>query len=387
VTIESRNPPADDVAHRRPKLAFLTNVVAPYRVALMEHLGRVFETTILYSGDEPNRKEWKALDGRATDGVRVKKSWGIMLSLTRKRDGGSFDHRFVHFTPGYVVDLLKIRPDAIVSAELGFRTVVALAYAKLTRVSLWVLWGGTRHTEAELGVIKRLFRSMVVPLVPRWLSYGTTSTEYLLDVGVREERILQMQNCVDETVYRSPRHPYLNLQPRPVLLCAGRLVPGKGVDLLLEIVASLQEEGLQFSLLIVGTGVDAPRLVAKVQSLNLKNTLLIGAVEPSKMPSVYRSADLVVFPTLADVWGLVINEALWSGIPVLGSGYAGASRELLAPEHVFDPLDRADFLAKLRSAIRTGLGPVDTSRLLKMDAVADLIASDILRRVSGLLEY
>ena len=105
------------------------------------------------------------------------------------------------------------------------------------------------------------------------------------------------------------------------------------------------------------------------------------------MPSVYRSADLVVFPTLADVWGLVINEALWSGIPVLGSVYAGASRELLAPEHVFDPLDRADFLAKLRSAIRTGLGPVDTSRLLKMDAVADLIASDILRRVSGLLEY
>src|SRR5439155_7956600 len=133
---------------------------------------------------------------------------------------------------------------------------------------------------------------------------------------------------------------------------------GKGVDLLLEAVASLQEEGLLCSLLIVGTGIDAPRLVGKVESLNLKNTVLIGDVEPSQMPSVYRSADLVVFPTLADVWGLVINEALWSGVPVLGSVYAGASREVLAPEHGFDPLDRDDFVAKLRTAVRTGLGPV-----------------------------
>ena len=49
MTIASRNPMPDHVVHRRPKLAFLTNVVAPYRIALMEHLGRVFETTILYS--------------------------------------------------------------------------------------------------------------------------------------------------------------------------------------------------------------------------------------------------------------------------------------------------------------------------------------------------
>src|SRR5436309_7074516 len=212
-----------------------------------------------------------------------------------------------------------------------------------------------------------------------WRGYGLTSTEYLLDLGVPRERVLQIQNCVDEALYQAPSEPYAKMAPKPVVLCAGRLVPGKGVDLLLETAASLQHEGLAFSLLIVGSGVHAPHLRAMVTTLGLQNVMFIDGVPASRMPSVYRSADLVVLPTLADVWGLVINEALWSGVPVLASRYAGASPELLTPNQVFDPLNRADFLAKLRSALVTGLGAADTSRLLKMDAVAGLIANDILR--------
>src|SRR2546422_5889057 len=106
----------------RPKLVFLTNVVAPYRMALMERLARLFETSVLYSGDEPNRKEWQLIAEGGASRVRLKQSWGVVLSRWRRRYGGLFDHSFVHITPGYALDLLKIRPDALISAELGFRT-------------------------------------------------------------------------------------------------------------------------------------------------------------------------------------------------------------------------------------------------------------------------
>ncbi len=60
------------------------------------------------------------------------------------------------------------------------------------------------------------------------------------------------------------------------------------------------------------------------------------------MPAVYRSGDILVFPTLEDVWGLVVNEALWSGCPPWSSVYAGCAKELVPMNSIFDPLDPAD---------------------------------------------
>ena len=72
----------------RPKLVFLTNVVAPYRMALMERLARVFETSVLYSGEEPNRKEWRVIAEVGASRVRLKKSWGVVLNRSRRRYEG-----------------------------------------------------------------------------------------------------------------------------------------------------------------------------------------------------------------------------------------------------------------------------------------------------------
>ena len=81
------------------------------------------------------------------------------------------------------------------------------------------------------------------------------------------------------------------------------------------------------------------------------------------MPAVYRSANLLVFPTLEDVWGLVANEAVLSGIPVLCSKYAGCAPELFTTENIFAPEDLAEFSHKLREAISGRLSAPDPGRL------------------------
>jgi glycosyltransferase involved in cell wall biosynthesis len=78
---------------------------------------------------------------------------------------------------------------------------------------------------------------------------------------------------------------------------------------------------------------------------------------------VYRSADALIFPTLEDVWGLVANEAILSGLPVLCSQYAGCAHELFAPESIFDPHDINEFEEKLRIATEGRLSKPDPSRL------------------------
>src|SRR5437762_8034653 len=143
----------------RPKLVFLTNVVAPYRMALMERLARVFETSVLYSGEEPNRKEWRVIAEVGASRVRLKKSWGVVLNRSRRRYEGLFDHSFVHVTPGYALDLVKSRPDAVISAELGFRTLVALAYSKITRVPPLVGWGSHSPHGGNLQRVQKMVRT------------------------------------------------------------------------------------------------------------------------------------------------------------------------------------------------------------------------------------
>jgi glycosyltransferase involved in cell wall biosynthesis len=260
---------------------------------------------------------------------------------------------------------------------MGFRSLLALAYGRLFRRPVWVWWGGTRHTERGIGIIRRILRRRFALYVRRWLSYGITSTEYLVSLGVDPGRVVELQNCVPEDLYRGPVAPAFELQPRPVLLCVGRLVPGKGVDLLLQVAARVQAEGRVFSVLVVGDGPERESLERTTNDLGLKNVQFKAARSPSGMAAVYRSGDVLVFPTLDDVWGLVVNEALWSGLPALVSIYAGCARELVPPESTFDPLDPADFAAKLRRAVAGELPPPDATRLRRMAEVSDKIAQEL----------
>jgi len=196
-----------------------------------------------------------------------------------------------------------------------------------------------------------------------WITYGQSSTEYLLHLGVKRDQILQSQNAVDEEHFKAQVEPAWTIEPRPVVLHVGQFIERKGIGLLLDAVADLQRQGYEFSLLLVGSGRDKQVLEQRARALGLKDVHFHSAQPPERMPAVYRSADFVVFPTLEDVWGLVANEAILCGVPVLCSKYAGCAPELFSPENIFSPDDPDEFLQKLRAAVCGGLRKTDPSRL------------------------
>ncbi len=360
---------------RDKRLAILVNTIAPYRVPIYESLARRFDVAVYVSGEEGNHPEWGP--SVAGQGLRVRTSWGVTIELPVHLGGQVFDRRNLHITPGYIWDLIRYRPDAVVTTEMGFRTLVALSYGAVARKPVWVWWGGTPHTERARHPIKRVVRWVMARWVRRWISYGGTSTEYLLQLGVARERILQVQNCVDEAHFSKPIAPLVDLAPKPVLLYVGQMIGRKGVDHLLDAAAAVQSEGFEFSLLLVGGGPDGDRLRARADELGLKHVHFLGAQPPDVMPAVYRSGDCLIFPTLEDVWGLVVNEALWSGLPVACSIYAGCAEEIVPAENQFDPHDPDDFVRVLRRAVRGKLVPADTSPLLTAAEVAKRIGDDI----------
>lgn len=364
---------------RRIKLALLINIVHPYRIPIYVRLGKAFQTTALLSGKEDNALKWQGMEKPLVEnGVTVKIAGGFSYRYKNKtKDGQVFEKRNLHINPGYFSDLVRENPDVVISTEMGFRSVMALLYGVLFHKPVWLWWGGTSHTEKKRVFLKHWLRWAIVKMARHWISYGNTSTDYLQRIGVKRERILQIQNCVDENIYARLVEPAYAYQPRPVFLLAGQMIMRKGFDLYLNAAAKIQKEGCRFTTLLVGDGPEKESIRQLAVTLGLQDIHMLPPHSPDKMASVYRSADVFVFPTLEDVWGLVINESLWSGVPVLSSIYAGCTSEIVPLENRFDPLDPQDFERVLRLVIDHKIQPADTSPLLTSEAVAQLIIDDI----------
>lgn len=369
--------------NRKIKLALLTNMIAPYRLPLYSVLANQFDLLILHGGKEANRDSWNGLE-RALPDAKVVRAWGWQIRREKKVNGQVFDEKFIHITPGFLWHLLRFGPDAIISGEMGFRSMVALTYGAIFRKRVWIWWGGTLHSERNIGPLRKMLRKAFTFWADRWVTYGETSTEYLLHLGVKRDRILQSQNAIDEERFKANGvEPAWEIQPRPVVLHVGQFIERKGVGSLLNAAANLQQHGSEFSLLLVGSGRDKQALEHRAQALGLKNVYFQPAQTPDRMPSVYRSADLVVFPTLEDVWGLVANEAILSGIPVLCSKYAGCAPELFTQENIFAPEDLNEFSQKLGAAISGEMPKADPGRLKTTKQLGSELIQELNRFVSS----
>jgi glycosyltransferase involved in cell wall biosynthesis len=357
----------------RSRGALLTNMVAPYRIPIYGAIGRAFDLTVLTSKHERNRRHW---DARAGQSLSVRQSSGILLTLRKKASGRTFDYKYLQLPFGAFFDLFRLRPDWIISAEMGLRTLIALFYSWLCRTPLWVWWGGTKTTERHIGFLKRTIRKFLAKRVKHWISYGRSSTDYLNSIGVSSSRILTIQNCAADhsEIDRFPRSVRSSDKPR--FLCVGQLIGRKGVDAMIRSLASLQAEGLSCSLTLLGSGPEHSNLQRLASELRLEEVYFMGETRPEDMRHVYAQADCVVFPTMEDVWGLVVNEAILAGVPVLCSIHAGCVDELVPPEYRFDPLDPESIKRALRTAFRGAVRPIPKSVLRTPESVAqDIIAA------------
>jgi len=359
--------------NRRPKLALLLNIIGPWRIPLCSGLATHFDLLLLHGGTEGNRGDWRGVE-QSLSNARVVKAWGWQFRLSRRVRGQVFDYRYFHFTPGILWHLLIFRPDVVVSNEMGLRTLIALGYGTFFGSPVWVWWGGTLHTERGVGLAKRFVRGIISRWAKNWISYGRSSTEYLLKLRISRDRILEIQNSADERRFVFESEAAFQFEPKPVLLHVGQFTRRKGVDLLLRAAAAVQGAGLRFSLVFVGGGPEKRAAEELAKELGLENVHFQPSRPPADMPSVYRSADALIFPTLEDVWGLVANEAVLSGLPVLCSKYAGCAEELFGEESIFDPEDPQDFAAKLREAVAGKLPRPEAWRLRSTPRlIADLV--------------
>ncbi len=336
------------------KVAILHPILAPYRIPLFEGLASDPHLDIKVFLDlhsNPNRPFWGSTEGLSFKSEIVK-AVKVYLPWRVKRKELEYSEGNYSLLPLRLPFYLnKFCPDIIISTELGIRTWIALGYAKLMRKKI-LIWSD----EYLIGLSKYanfrpLIRKVLVKMVNGFCSCGIENKKYLQFLGASSERIFNTSIAIENSFFsenatrESRKKVREDLQLNgTVFFNIGQIIGRKGIDRLLKVWATLPDEVLKNStLLIVGGGEDKEKVMKLSKSLKLSNVVFVPPKPWAELPSYYAAGDIFIFPTLEDAWGLVVNEAMACGKPILCSKYAGCCPELIKEGengYSFDPLNK-----------------------------------------------
>jgi glycosyltransferase involved in cell wall biosynthesis len=186
--------------------------------------------------------------------------------------------------------------------------------------------------------IKGLLYPVMFALPFRLLPGGSRQAAYMRHYGARPERILVARMTVDVTAIarevdsrgarRGAIRAKLGLRDDDVVfLYVGRLTASKGVAVLVQAFLGVAGRHPGASLLVVGDG-DA-RGSVEAAALQCDRILLPGRQGQDGLLDVYAAADVLVVPSLFEPWGLVVNEGMAAGLPVIATDAVGAGDDLV----------------------------------------------------------
>lgn len=330
------------------KVALLTNFIPPYRKSLLETLAEnVEELKVLVSTEMENNRDWERDHGSLN--VTVQTSWSYTKKWTD--ENGYAEKSTVHLPLNTIRLLRKMKPDVVISSELGFRSLLASVYCKLYRKPL-ILWLTlSERTETSRKGVRKILRKRLLKSATAVLGNGASCERYIRSLRYGGEFFFVPYT----TDFINDQQEGFSVNETRVVLSVGQLIERKGVSEMAQALLRWAKENpdQKIRLMVAGGGPEKSSLDAMNTQKNIEWEHL-GNVAYHTLPDLYRQADLFLFPTLGDEWGVVVNEALSYGVPVVGSVHSQAVEELIEDDRngwTFHSDSASDFDRVLNQAL------------------------------------
>jgi 1,2-diacylglycerol 3-alpha-glucosyltransferase len=337
------------------RLVILTEIVSPYRIPLFNAVvrdGGVDLHVIFLAETDPNLRQWQIYK------EEIRFSYQILPSFrTRLGRYNALLNR------GLSRALTAAAPHVILCG--GYNYVAswqALFWARVHKIPFY-LWSESNGQDLRRGyAVVEFLKSEFLRRCSGFVVPGRSAFEYLRVHQVDEACIFTVPNAVDNDLFSAAaltarrnelkcRHEF-DL-PGRYFLFAGRLVREKGGFELLSAYAKLEESiRRQFALVFVGDGPARKQLEALAASITPGTVRFAGFAQREQLAAYYAFAEMLILPTYSDTWGLVVNEAMACGLPVILSRAAGCAADLVK-ENWNGLLVKPRDASSLTSAMRT----------------------------------
>jgi glycosyltransferase involved in cell wall biosynthesis len=303
------------------RVLFLANIPSPYRVDFFNELGKQCELTVLFERETSDERDLSWYNNNFNNfqtiflkGKKINKSTALCFSVFGYLKRELFD---IIIVGGY-------------STPTGMLAIEILRKRKIPFI-----------LNTDGGIIKKdstfkyLMKKHYIGSASYWLSTGKHTTDYLVNYGANKHNIFiyPFTSLLQKDILANPplenlkseMKSRLNIKEDKIVLSIGQFIDRKGFDILLKACENLPKN---FGVYIVG-GSPTQEYINLKDELYLTNVHFIGFKSKEELKEYYSVSDLFVLPTREDIWGLVINEAMANGLPVVTTDKCVAGLELV----------------------------------------------------------
>jgi glycosyltransferase involved in cell wall biosynthesis len=331
--------------------------MAPYRFPLFREISKNSEIdlTVYFMSHSAKNRRWKAQPEKL----------GFKYEVLPKIEINFFGRDLFTYIINYTfpIKYFKRDFDVVISAGwLDFVSQVGFLLCKLTNKK-FIIWSESTINEPSWRrTIMLPFVRFLVRYSDACIAIGTRSKEYLLKLGSIPEKIFVGYSTVDVDLFKTKSKFFkkerkairkkLGIKTSRVVLYVGQFIERKGLIHLLKAFEELVKTYKDVSLLLVGYGPLKEKLIDYVEVNDLHNVIFKSHIEVQKMPQVYSASDLFVLPSIEETWGLVINEAMACGLPIITTEKVGSSIDLVKNNYNGSVVSEGDYLSLYQGILK-----------------------------------
>ncbi|GAB2556868.1 glycosyltransferase family 4 protein [Spirosoma areae] len=255
------------------------------------------------------------------------------------------------------------RPDVItLTGYYDPAQLILLLWARARGIRV-VMQNESTATDQKRGDWKESIKRWLFSRCDGFFCFGSQAADYLVQLGVDPAKILLRKNAVDNHTLRSvydramptrrQQQKLVGLPPNNFVF-VGRFIEIKNLSMLLTAFAEASSQTVNpanWGLILLGDGVERANLSRQIDALGIASTVLLLPGRPwFRVPEVLALSNVLVLPSWSEPWGLVVNEAMACGLPVLVSDRCGCAPDLVRHGQngfLFDPNQPAQLTHQL----------------------------------------
>lgn len=292
------------------RIAILTNIPSPYRIYQFNELSKLkdFELLVIYCAVNERNRKWLIQDLEHNH---------LFLS-DNANASGQYSQLSV------IKHLYLYKPTIVITAGFTPTMFIAFIYAKLTTSTHVVFTDAWKISVEKLSPIRKLIRKFVIRNSEFFLCVSQKGAQFLINYGAPSQNVYIVPLAIKNELYQKHR----SLRKKFDIVFSGRFEEEKLPFFVIDIMKKLKEVVPSISILLLGSGPLLDRMKRELTAFEINN-YFPGFIQQDDLPGYYALGRILLFPSLNDTWGIVANEALAAGLPVITSPFTGVADELV----------------------------------------------------------